>query len=133
VARPIVEEPPQSSPDDEEPIQKVEAPPTIVKKSPKLDFDSDDDDLFGTKKKQTPATPIVEQKDKTPVANERNNVNDLAVKEKRKNNFLINVFSLVLLFQRCLCLVLNKIMIQIILQQHYQPKHEPKNRQLMKL
>jgi hypothetical protein len=58
-----------------------------VKKIPKPDLDSDDDDLFNTKKKQTPTAPIVEQKDKTNVENGTVSVKDRAVKRKKKKQF----------------------------------------------
>lgn len=92
----ITEEPPKPSvEDDDQPIEKNEPAPTIVKKPLTIISDSDDDDLFIDQKKkkiETPKTPVVEQKEKTTNENQngKTNVKDLSVKRKIDNLFDIS-------------------------------------------
>jgi hypothetical protein len=97
-ANSITEEPHKPSiEDDDQPIEKNEPAPSIVKKIPKIDFDSDEDDLFNDKKKnETPKASVVEQKEKTINENENKkpNIKELSVKihQKSFSNFIEFIF-----------------------------------------
>ncbi|CAF3331452.1 unnamed protein product [Rotaria socialis] len=88
-ARSITEEAPKSSVVDDgnstpstEPAPAPAPAPTAVKNLPKLDSESDDEDLFTSKKKVVPPVSVAEQKKKTDIETEKVNVKDISSRIK---------------------------------------------------
>ncbi|CAM4778733.1 unnamed protein product [Rotaria magnacalcarata] len=82
-ARSITEEPPKSSAvDDDNSTTTTEPAPIVVKKLPKLDSDSDDEDLFTSKKNVVPPVSVAEQMKKTDIEAEKVNVKDISSRIK---------------------------------------------------